>query len=74
MVWLAHRIRQRDYAFTKAERLWLERALTKFCVPVESEEQLLAVVEKAQEACWSGSASRRGRPSSTVCRRRPAAP
>jgi peptidyl-tRNA hydrolase, PTH2 family len=50
MIWLAQRIRQADYAFTEAERLWLDGAFTKVCVRVESEEELLAVVEKAQEA------------------------
>jgi PTH2 family peptidyl-tRNA hydrolase len=50
MIWLAIHIRQADYAFTEAERLWLDGAFTKVCVRVESEEELLAVVEKAQEA------------------------
>jgi PTH2 family peptidyl-tRNA hydrolase len=49
MIWLAQRIRQPGYAFTEAERSWLDGAFTKVCVRVESEE-LLAVVEKAQEA------------------------
>lgn len=48
MIWLSQRIRQPGHAFTKAERLWLDGAFTKVCVRVESEEDLLAVVEKAQ--------------------------
>ena len=50
MIWLALRIRQPGYGFTEAERRWLDGPFTKVCVRVESEEELLAVVEKAQEA------------------------
>lgn len=48
MIWLAQRIRRRDYGFTEAERRWLEGAFTKVCVRVDSEEELLVIVEKAQ--------------------------
>jgi PTH2 family peptidyl-tRNA hydrolase len=50
MIWLALRIRQPGYSFTEAERRWLDGAFTKVCVRVDSEEELLAVVRKAQEA------------------------
>jgi PTH2 family peptidyl-tRNA hydrolase len=50
MIWLALRIRQPGYVFTEAERRWLDGAFTKVCVLVDSEEELLAVVQKAEEA------------------------
>jgi PTH2 family peptidyl-tRNA hydrolase len=50
MIWLALRIRQPGYTFTDAERRWLAGAFTKVCVRVDSEEELLAVVHRAQEA------------------------
>ena len=50
MIWLSLRIRQPGYIFTEAERLWLEGAFTKVCVRVDSEDELLAVVQRAQEA------------------------
>ncbi|MHC5539505.1 aminoacyl-tRNA hydrolase [Singulisphaera rosea] len=48
MIWLAWRIRRPDYTFTEAESRWLEGAFTKVCVRVDSEAELLAIVEKAQ--------------------------
>ena len=48
MIWLALRIRQPGYTFTEAEGRWLDGAFTKVCVRVDSEEELLAVVQKAQ--------------------------
>jgi PTH2 family peptidyl-tRNA hydrolase len=50
MIWLALRIRQPGYAFTEAERRWLDGAFTKVCVRVDSEEELLAVVQRAKGA------------------------
>ena len=50
MIWLALRIRQPGYTFTEAERRWLDGTFTKVCVRVDSEEELLAVVQRAQEA------------------------
>jgi len=50
MIWLANRIRRPGYAFTDAERRWLEGPFTKVCVRVESIDALLDVVEKAREA------------------------
>jgi PTH2 family peptidyl-tRNA hydrolase len=50
MIWLALRIRQPIYTFTDAERRWLDGPFTKVCVRVDSEEELLAVVQRAQEA------------------------
>ena len=50
MTWLALRIRQPGYTFTEAELRWLEGAFTKVCVRVDSEEELLAVLQEAQEA------------------------
>ncbi len=50
MIWLAARIRQPGYTFSEAERLWLDGPFTKVCVRVDSEEELLAVVQKAREA------------------------
>ncbi len=50
MIWLALRIRQPGYSFTEAERRWLDGAFAKVCVRVDSEEELLAVVHRAQEA------------------------
>lgn len=50
MIWLSLRIRQPGYTFTEAERLWLDGPFTKVCVRVDSEEELLAVVQKAQES------------------------
>ena len=50
MIWLATRIREAGYLFTEAERRWLDGAFTKVCVRVDSEEELLTVVEKAREA------------------------
>jgi PTH2 family peptidyl-tRNA hydrolase len=50
MIWLAFRIRQPGYTFTEAERRWLEGRFTKVCVRVDSEEELLAIVQRAQES------------------------
>ncbi|WP_206107752.1 aminoacyl-tRNA hydrolase [Paludisphaera rhizosphaerae] len=50
MIWLSLRIRQPGYAFTEAERRWLEGPFTKVCVRVDSEEELLAVVDRARAA------------------------
>jgi peptidyl-tRNA hydrolase, PTH2 family len=50
MIWLALRIRQPGYTFTDAERRWLDGSITKVCVRVDTEEELLAVVQKAREA------------------------
>jgi PTH2 family peptidyl-tRNA hydrolase len=50
MIWLALRIRQSGYTFTEAERRWLEGPFTKVCVRVDSEEELLAIVQRAQES------------------------
>jgi PTH2 family peptidyl-tRNA hydrolase len=50
MIWLALRIRKPGYAFTEAERRWLDGAFTKVCARVDSEAELLGVVEKAREA------------------------
>jgi PTH2 family peptidyl-tRNA hydrolase len=50
MIWLAQRIRQPGSTFTEAERRWLEGAFTKVCVGVDSEEELLAIVEKPRAA------------------------
>jgi PTH2 family peptidyl-tRNA hydrolase len=50
MMWLAYRIRQPGHRFTEAERLWLDGLFTKVCVRVDSEEELLGVVQKAREA------------------------
>src|SRR5215204_4672295 len=50
MIWLALRIREAGYTFNDAERRWLDGAFTKVCVRVGSEEELLAVVQRAREA------------------------
>ncbi len=50
MIWLALRIRQPGYTFSEAERRWLDGPFTKVCVRVDSEEELLAVVQRAREA------------------------
>lgn len=50
MIWLALRIRQPGFSFTEVERHWLDGIFTKVCVRVDSEEELLAIVEKAREA------------------------
>lgn len=50
MIWLALRIRQPGPTFSEAERRWLSGAFTKVCVRVDSEEELLAVMERAREA------------------------
>src|SRR5690349_23433603 len=50
MIWLALRIRQPGTSSTEAERRWLDGAFTKVCVRVDSEEELLAVVQEAQES------------------------
>ena len=50
MIWLATRIRQPGHTFSEAERLWLDGPFTKVCVRADSEEELLAIVEKAREA------------------------
>src|SRR5262245_46542778 len=49
MIWLALRVRQPGYSFSEAERRWLDGPCTRGCVRVDSEEELLAVVQKAQE-------------------------
>ncbi|MGO9916041.1 MAG: aminoacyl-tRNA hydrolase [Isosphaeraceae bacterium] len=49
MIWLAFRIRQPGYTFTDAERRWLDGSFTKVCVRVDSEEELLSVVETARK-------------------------
>ena len=50
MIWLALRIRQPGFTFNDAESQWLDGSFTKICVRVDSEEELLGVVQKAQEA------------------------
>ncbi len=50
MIWLALRIRQPGCTFSEAERAWLDGAFTKVCVRVDSEEELLAIVQQAHEA------------------------
>ncbi len=50
MIWLALRIRQPGDSFTEAERRWLDGSFTKVCVRVDSEEELLGIVNAAQEA------------------------
>ena len=50
MIWLTLRIRQRGYTFTEAERQWLLGSITKVCVRVDSEEELLGIVRRAHEA------------------------
>jgi PTH2 family peptidyl-tRNA hydrolase len=50
MIWLALRIRQPDFTFNDAERQWLDGSFTKICVRVDSEEDLLGIVQKSQEA------------------------
>jgi PTH2 family peptidyl-tRNA hydrolase len=50
MMWLALRIRQPGHTFSEAERQWLDGRFTKVCVRVESEEELLAVVQSARQA------------------------
>jgi peptidyl-tRNA hydrolase, PTH2 family len=50
MLWLAHRVRHVHMTFTPAERLWLGGAFTKVCVRVDSEEELMGIVQSAQEA------------------------
>ena len=50
MIWLSLRIRQPGYSFTEAERRWLSGPFTKVCVRVDSEEELLGVVQAAKDA------------------------
>jgi PTH2 family peptidyl-tRNA hydrolase len=50
MIWLAQRIRRPGYAFTQAERQWLSGPFTKVCVRVDSEEELMGIVQAAQAA------------------------
>jgi len=50
MIWLSLRIRQPGFAFSEAERRWLDGEFTKVCVRVDSEEERLGVVRAAQEA------------------------
>jgi PTH2 family peptidyl-tRNA hydrolase len=50
MIWLAQRIRRPGYTFTQAERQWLSGPFTKVCVRVDSEEELLGIVQAARDA------------------------
>jgi PTH2 family peptidyl-tRNA hydrolase len=50
MIWLSRRIREPGYAFTEAERVWLDGSFTKVCVRVDSEEELLGIIGAAGEA------------------------
>jgi PTH2 family peptidyl-tRNA hydrolase len=81
MIWLALRIRQPGNTFTEAERRWLDGAFTKVCVRVDSEEELLAVVQRAREAGVPSAALRRcgadrvpRRPDADLLRHRPRPP
>ena len=74
MIWLSLRIRLPNFAFTEAERLWLDGAFTKVCVRVESEAELLAVMATAHAArvmahlCVdAGRTEFRGVPTPTCC-------
>ena len=73
MIWLALRIRQPGYTFTEAERHWLEGSFTKVCVRVDSEEELLSVVEAARKAavmvhlCVDAGRGFHGVPTPTCC-------
>src|ERR1700677_2032595 len=50
MLWLIRRIRTPGSTVTEAERCWLDGPITKICVRVDSEEELLGVVRAAREA------------------------
>lgn len=50
MIWLALRIHQPGYTFTDSEQQWLSGPFTKVCVRVDSEEELLSVVQAAKDA------------------------
>ena len=50
MIWLSRRILAPGYAFSEAERTWLEGAFAKICVRVDSEDELFAIVRTAQES------------------------
>ena len=74
MIWLALRIRQPGFTFNDAESQWLDGSFTKICVRVDSEEELLGVVQKAQEAgvllhfCVdAGRTESAGEPTPTCC-------
>src|SRR4051794_40751399 len=74
MIWLVLRIRQPGYSFNEAERQWLDGSFTKVCVRVDSEEELMGVVQKAQEVgvmayvCVdAGRTEFHGMPTSTCC-------
>lgn len=50
MSFLAKRFKARDFDLSKAEQLWLEGSFAKICVGVDSEEELIDIYNKAQEA------------------------
>jgi len=74
MIWLAERIRRPGFGFSEAERRWLAGAFTKVCVRVDSEEELMKIVNAAQQAgvmvrlvIDAGRTEFRGVPTPTCC-------
>jgi len=74
IMFLIDRLKQRPCTFEESEWIWMTQAMTKICVRVDSEEELLEVIEKARAAGLtvhgvtdSGRTEFRGVPTLTCC-------
>jgi PTH2 family peptidyl-tRNA hydrolase len=74
VMFLVERLRSEPCMFTESEWHWMTQAMTKICVRVESEEELLEVIAKAREAGLTvhtvtdaGRTEFRGVPTLTCC-------
>lgn len=50
MAWLSHRVRDRRIAFSREEQEWLSGKFTKICLYVDTEEELLDIFHRAEDA------------------------
>ena len=73
-MFLVERLKQEPCAFNESEWQWMTRAMTKICVRVDSEEELLDVIAKARAAGLTvhavtdaGRTEFRGVPTLTCC-------
>jgi peptidyl-tRNA hydrolase, PTH2 family len=74
IMFLVDRLKQRPCTFEESEWIWMTQAMTKICVRVDSEAELLEVMEKARTAGLtvhgvtdSGRTEFRGVPTLTCC-------
>jgi peptidyl-tRNA hydrolase, PTH2 family len=60
IMFLVERLRERPCTFSESEWIWMTQAMTKICVRVDNEEELIGVIAKARTEF-------RGVPTLTCC-------